>query len=216
MERIYKARARRGMSQSELSRMCGVTPSAINHLEKGNTKSLSGDLLVRMSRALDVSAEWLTSGTGTMSNSEQEAVEPGPDFVAIPRVRLRIEAGCTGYEVQQVDGNGPPIYFRRDFLDARGWKQSNLLALKVSGSSMEPALHEGDMVIINTAINKPSDGDVFVANYERQPVVKRLKRDAGDWWLMSDNADQRRYAPKRCTDDVTLIGKVVYRQTEII
>jgi len=48
---ITAARERAGMNQSELARACGVSPGAINKLEAGDTKALSGDLLLRLSLA---------------------------------------------------------------------------------------------------------------------------------------------------------------------
>jgi phage repressor protein C with HTH and peptisase S24 domain len=81
---------------------------------------------------------------------------------------------------------------------------------------MEPALWDGDLVVINTADTSPHDGDAFAMNYEGELVIKRLRRDAGEWWATSDNADQRRFAPKRCTEDVKIIGRVVYKQSERI
>jgi hypothetical protein len=46
-------------------------------------------------------------------------------------------------------------------------------------------------------------------------VIKRLVRDAGRWWLSSDNADQRRFARKLCSDaGCLLIGELVFRQSE--
>ncbi len=52
------------------------------------------------------------------------------------------------------------------------------------------------MVIINTADKRPADGIVFAINYEGEPVVKRMARDIGEWWLTSDNPDQRKYHRK--------------------
>jgi phage repressor protein C with HTH and peptisase S24 domain len=63
---------------------------------------------------------------------------------------------------------------------------------------MEPGLYDGDTVVVNTEQVTPKDGVVFAVNYEGELVIKRLMRDAGQWWLRSDNADQRRYPRKTC------------------
>ncbi len=82
---------------------------------------------------------------------------------------------------------------------------------------MEPALYAGDVVVINTADREPKDGQVFAVNYEGEDVVKRMMRDTGEWWLHSDNADQRRYPRKMCRGNECLIlGKIVYKQSENI
>jgi transcriptional regulator with XRE-family HTH domain len=59
---ITRARLSAGLSKSELARAVGVDPSAIGHLESGRQHSLSGGLLVKMSRALGIPAENLSTG----------------------------------------------------------------------------------------------------------------------------------------------------------
>jgi len=71
-------------------------------------------------------------------------------------------------------------------------------------------------VVINTDDVRPVDGDVFAINYEGELVIKRMRRDAGQWFACSDNQDQRRYPPKVCHEDVQIIGRAVYRQGERI
>jgi phage repressor protein C with HTH and peptisase S24 domain len=82
---------------------------------------------------------------------------------------------------------------------------------------MEPNLYEGDQVIVNTSDTKMQDGAVFAFNYEGEAVIKRLVRDQGDWWLTSDNSDQRKYARKRCRNgECIIVGRVVRRETDRI
>ena len=48
-------------------------------------------------------------------------------------------------------------------------------------------------------------------------MVKRLTRDAGQWWLTSDNPDQRRYHRKLCKGaECLLIGRVVRKESDRI
>lgn len=57
-ERVREARIRRGFTQSELSRHAGMTPAAIWQIEKGERQP-SADTIIRLCRALGVSADWL-------------------------------------------------------------------------------------------------------------------------------------------------------------
>jgi phage repressor protein C with HTH and peptisase S24 domain len=139
--------------------------------------------------------------------------EPGPEFAPVARVLLKVSAGVTGFRVEHMEGNGPPVFFRVDWINARGYKAEKLMALKVSGESMEPGLWDGDLVVINSADTQPTDGEVFVANYEGEVVIKRLERNAGEWWLTSDNP---RFKPKKCDEHAELLGRVVYKQSERI
>lgn len=50
-DRITIVREAAGLSQSDLARACKVDPSAINKLESGDTKKISGELLLKIANA---------------------------------------------------------------------------------------------------------------------------------------------------------------------
>lgn len=202
-----------GRTKAGLARACGIKQPSVSDWMSGRTKKIEGANLLRAAGYLGVTPEWLATGRGVMAVTATEPTEPGDDFVAVSRVQLTLSAGVTGYEIQQIEGNGAPIFFRRDYLETRRWKPDRLFALKVSGDSMEPALFDGDLVVVNTADTTPADGEVFAINYEGQAVIKRLRRDAGVWWIDSDNP---RHKSKQCDEHAILIGRVCYRQTERI
>jgi len=143
------------------------------------------------------------------------ADEGDPGLVQIPKVKLRLSAGISGFEIEPESYDGSTTTIPTEWMQRRGFNRDQLLAIRVRGESMEPTLYEDDLVVINTADKKPIDGGVFAINYEGEPVVKRMERDAGDWWLKSDNPDQRKYSRKICRGDACLIiGRVVRREGE--
>lgn len=217
-DRVRQSRTMQKISQSELARRCRVDPSAINKLESGSTKTLSGELLLGISRELKVEALWLAEGKGPRrrSDSPLQLVTHGDDRLPIRRVRFRLSAGVSGYEIEYDSGESEPIFMARRWFDAHHYRPEMLLAIKVTGRSMEPSLYDGDLVLVNTEDTALKDGCVFAANYEGELVIKRLRRDAGEWFLVSDSPDKRYYADKRCSDGCGLIGRIVYRQTEHI
>lgn len=143
-------------------------------------------------------------------------LDNNPDYPAIPRVQFKLAAGASGFSIDYLEDEAAPIVFRKDWYDSRGYDPRRLYALRVSGHSMEPGLWDGDTVVINTADTKLTDGDVFALNYEGELVIKRMVRDEGTWWMVSDNPDQRRYPRKRCHDDTFVLGRVVHKQSEHI
>jgi phage repressor protein C with HTH and peptisase S24 domain len=137
------------------------------------------------------------------------------DIAEIRKVKIRLSAGIAGFSIDPETGDGNPIFFRQDWLDQKGYKAEKLLAVGVRGPSMEPSLFAGDIVVINVADAEPRDGDVYAVNYEGEYVIKRLTRNAGKWWLTSDNPDKRRFPDKECADDsCILVGRVIYKQSE--
>lgn len=137
--------------------------------------------------------------------------------LSIRKVKLRLSAGISGFSIENEIEDDQPITFKKSWFDKRGFIPEKLLALKVKGESMEPTLYDGDTVVINTMDTTPIDGDVFAINYEGEPVVKRLVRDLGQWWVTSDNPDQRRFSKKVCQDNsCIIIGKIVHKQSDRI
>lgn len=138
-----------------------------------------------------------------------------PSLVHIPKVKLRLSAGISGFEVDPERFDGSTTTVPADWIERKGFNRDNLIAIRVRGESMEPTLYEDDLVVINTADKKPEDGGIFAINYEGEPIVKRLSRDAGRWWLTSDNPDQRKFHRKVCDGDgCIVIGRIVRRESE--
>lgn len=156
--------------------------------------------------------------TGERLPSYTPAIEldANPDYPTVRRVRFKLSAGASGFGIEYLDHEGPPIVFQKNWFVSRQFNPAKLFATKVSNGSMETGLYDGDTVIVNTESITPKDGVVFAANFEGELVIKRLVRDAGQWWLSSDNPDQRRYPRKLCDDNVHLIGEVVHKQSERI
>lgn len=162
---------------------------------------------------------WLvaaTAGEDRPSYVTEIALEDNDEYPAIRRVAFKLSAGASGFGIEYLDDEGPPIAFQRSWFVSRGYKPDKLFATKIKNRSMEPGLFEDDTVVVNTAATALKDGKVFALNYEGELVVKRLVRDAGQWWLQSDNPDKTRYPRKACHDNVLVVGEIVHKQSERI
>lgn len=229
--RLRQAREAKGLSKSDFAKAVKISPPTATDWEKssadGGIKEISGVRLAKACEVLGVDSAWLLHGKGAgpaaaPSPDRIEEIkqvrslgEDDPAFVHIPKVRLLVSAGVSGFgvEPEPYDGSTAPV--PADWLRRRQLKPDRLIAIRVRGQSMEPTFHEGDTVIINQDDAKPVDGAVFVINYEGEDVIKRLARDAGDWWLMSDNPNQQRYHRKLCKGEACLIlGRVVRSERE--
>lgn len=164
--------------------------------------------------AQEVSA--LIAGEKPSSESTPIDLDDNPDYPAIRRVRFKLSAGISGFAVEYLNDDDAPIVFRRQWFESNGYNPKKLFAVRVANGSMETGLHHGDTVVVNTEQTEPKDGIVFAVNYEGEQVIKRLVRDAGQWWLVSDNPNQAAYPRKVCGEGVFLIGEVVHKQSERI
>ena len=188
----------------------------------GKPKAMGDDVARKIEIALGEPEGWMDvahdlpeSILGTLS--EAINLENNPDYPAIKKVSIRLSAGISGFAIDHIYDDSTPIVFKHNWYTSRGYKPENLFALIVSGQSMESGLGDGDTIVINTADTTPKDGEAFAVNYEGELVVKRLIRNSGEWWLNSDNPDQRRYPPKVCNgDSCIIIGRVIHKQSERI
>ena len=194
--------------------------SVISKIERGIIQKTSG--MVSLAKALDCSPSWLETGVDAWGEIDGQAkklkpieLENNPDYPAIRRVKLKANAGVSGYSVDyDEDDDGPPIVFRADWFKLKGFTPAKLIAVRVIGNSMRPKYSEGDVVVVNRENITPKDGLVYAVMYEGEFAIKRMIRDSGEWWLSSDNPDQRRYPRKACNEHTTVVGKVVYHQTD--
>lgn len=213
----------KGLTQAGLARACGISRASVNAWVNGKTDSIDGKYLTTAAAYLGVSAHWLSTGEGPMipgsgatAHTQVVHLDDNPQYPAIRRVKFKLSAGASGFGVDYLDEQDAPIVFRREWFDRNGYRPEKLFAVRVANGSMEPGLWHGDTVVVNTDQTEPRDGAVFAVNYEGELVIKRLVRDGGQWWLCSDNPDQRRYPRKVCDEHAYLIGEIVHKQSEKI
>jgi phage repressor protein C with HTH and peptisase S24 domain len=138
-----------------------------------------------------------------------------PSLTRIPKVKLRLSAGISGFEVEPERFDGSTTTVPTSWMERNNFSRDKLIAISVKGESMEPTLYDGDQVVINTADTRPVDGGVYAINFEGEPVIKRLTRDAGQWWLTSDHNDQRKFYRRVCHGgECIVVGRVVRRESE--
>lgn len=231
-ERLAWARNRKQLSQHQLAKLAGVSQSTIGNLEAGIRNSARK--ITSIALALEVDAAWLAEGVGAFEMqdaspfSEQTHIPSGArpvkefqrgdsDFVEIQKVRLKLSAGISGFAVEPLIENGAPIVFQKEWLERHGYFAENLIALKIRGESMRPKLDDGDLVVINTADRTPKDNHVYAVNFDGEDLIKRLRRENREWWLVSDNPDQKSYPKQICKGaSCILIGQVIYMQSRAI
>jgi phage repressor protein C with HTH and peptisase S24 domain len=213
--------------QTGLVKASGASKSVVNQWVTGKIKSMDIRYALNIERELGFSHIWLMTGEGDPRQAPlrgvrnalpvRAAANDDADFVEIQMVKLRLSAGITGFQTEPERRDGGTLGLRRSWIERHHLNAEHLIAILVKGESMEPSLYEDDIVIVNTLDTKPVDGAVYAFNYEGEAVVKRLARDAGQWWLTSDNPDQRRYHRKLCKGaECLVIGRVVRKESDRI
>lgn len=209
-----------GKTQGWLAERAGVSNNAVSKWIKTGKISRENAIVVAVHLKITVSDLLIdfqpTNSVTTRAFGGSFDGTPS-EFVHIPMVKLRLSAGVTGFQTEPESRDGSTFSMRRHWIDQSALKPDNLVAIVVKGESMEPGMYDGDVVVIDTGDKRPVDGVVFAVNYEGEAVIKRFARDAGDWWLTSDNPDQRKFHRKVCRGDACIIvGRVVLKESKRI
>jgi phage repressor protein C with HTH and peptisase S24 domain len=220
-KRLTLAREAKDIKKSAFAKLIGVSPPTVTDWENGNTKMIEGSNLMKVCSALGVTPEWLLHGAesitdlipGAMRVVVSDEAESNEFEYKIPMVQLRLQAGVTGFQTEPDRRDGGTMGISKNWADRKEYNPARLIAIRVKGESMEPTLYEGDTVVINLDAKSPVDNGIFAVNYDGEAVVKRMSRDMGQWWLMSDNADQRKFYRRACKEtECIIIGRVVRRE----
>lgn len=138
---------------------------------------------------------------------------PEGEFVMIPRLDVHLSAG-NGHEQVAIDlVKENPQAFRTEWIRLMKLKPAKLAAMRASGDSMEPTIHDGDSLLVDTAQTNVQDGKVYALWYDGGERVKRLFRlPGGGMRIVSDNRD---YPSIEVGPDypehVRIIGRIVHR-----
>ena len=214
-DRIKKARAHAGLTQGQLADAVGVKQASISDLETG--KSQSSSYSASIAKICGVDALWLEKGRGEMlvtASTETGALySPKESDYALIRQYSAVGECGGGYLNDHVELS-EGLAFKRDWLARIGAKAENLAVIYASGSSMEPYIFDGDVVLFDTADTQPKHGQVYVVRRPDCSVsIKRLIQQlSGDWVIKSDNPDRSEEKVSAETiHELPFVGRVIWR-----
>lgn len=202
-ERLNAAMSSAGLSQAQLAEMVGISQPAIQKMSSGKTTGTRK--MVELANALKVRPEWLSSGVGVMRSPDAE--EPSnvretslkavaweniqkddDEFVAIPLLNVSLSAGCGSCDLEE--SSEFSLVFRRYYLKKMGVTENAAKLVRVIGQSMEPTLHDGDVVGVNTQDTTIRDGKTYAICQSDLLRVKTLIATPTSVIIRSINRDE--------------------------
>lgn len=186
----------------------GVNPQMIYNWKARGTTPL--DQCVRLRLEKGVSLDWLLLGLGEGEvDSDYQAGLKDRDYTEVPLYDVEASAGNGSFFDEEHISSY--LKFRKDWLTREGLHEKDLVAVRVSGDSMEGTLTDGDTVVIDCSKKKP-DG-VFAIRIGDALRIKRLQMMAdGSLRVSSDNA---MYQPEvihpENLNQVKIIGQCYWR-----
>ena len=201
-EYIKKKRMDQELSASELARNAGVTGEHILYIEKGERKTPSFEVVMKILRALHVDPMEFMLETGCLPVN----VEPA-SYKKLRLVPVISWVAASGWR-----GNGAPD----DPPEADEWtdtdvKGERVFALRVKGDCMEPEFTDGDIIIVNPHV-EVIPGDYVVAKKEEEAATfKQLQKIGKTLFLHPLNRKYPDIELKR-GGQYRIIGKVVRKE----
>lgn len=225
-ERLSAAMSSAGLSQAQLAEMVGISQPAIQKMTSG--KTTGSRKMVELSRALNVSPEWLSSGLGPMRSDVKESnVAPESEWgtveswdsktpirddeVEVPYLK-DIEFACGDGSYNEEDYNGFKLRFSKSTLRKIGASTDGhgILCFPARGNSMEPNIPDGTTVAINTEDKKIIDGKIYAISEDGWKRIKLLYRTGPDTVsVRSYNAEEHPPEDKTLSN-IEIIGRVFW------
>ena len=210
-----------------LAKATGVSPSAFRKWLKGVAEP-SRDRLVALAEAAGVNVSWLAQGEGAVPDvislagraGSPPLLEPGgglspAQFLLLPKRR---EAAAAGSGHPKANLPTEFLGFRHDWLRNTFGREPADLSLEIAvGESMEPDIHDGDLLLLDTTDQTFRTFGVYVVEVRGERLVKRVQRKFdGSLILISDNP---KYLPEAIDADlakeVKVVGRVIWRGGKI-
>jgi len=198
------------LSQSELARRVGISPTAINKLAVGT--AYGSKHLHVIARELGTTPAYLTGETddptaGALPAPTERDIAEHLDLVAITEIDQDYGMGGTltsDYVEERVH------HFPRTWIESITASPPALLTIsRGRGDSMDPTIRDRDMVIIDRSRRRLDEQDaIWALAVGEMGMIKRLRARGDRVVVKSDN--QLVGDEEVLGDEVTLVGRVVF------
>jgi len=200
-------RNRHGMDK--LVQACGKSAKQIRRYEAGAEPPFS---VVSALAALEgKKAAWLISHD-EQAEPEVKALQPDADtYALVPRLSVRAAAGAgaVNYQVDEIPDGA--LAFRHEWLRERGVDPRHAAIIEAWGDSMEPTIRDGDVLLVNTALDHVRTEGIYVIRFGEVLLVKRIAVGMDSVTLISDNpAIANETIPRDRLAELHIVGRVVW------
>jgi phage repressor protein C with HTH and peptisase S24 domain len=167
----------------EVAEFFGINQASVTNWRKRGT--IPVEQCIQMAARKGVTLDWLIMGEGGDSVRESGySYLADPEYTEVPLYDIEASAGHGSlFEHERIESH---LKFRNDWLARERLDKANLVAIRVTGDSMDGTLSDGDTVLIDRSRTKP-DG-VFAIRIGDGLRIKRLqKMTDGSLRVSSDN-----------------------------
>lgn len=194
--RLKEIRRQFGLSQLELAKRLRVSRSTIAMWETGGSNP-DNEALMRISSIFDVSVDYLLGREGQKNNAASNGSVKVPVLGDV-RAGLPMEAVENILDYEEIS---PDMAAHGDYF-----------ALRIRGDSMEPRIHEGDVVIVRRQPDVDSGDLAIVLVNGDSATIKRVRKLSDGIMLIPLNPSYEPiyYDVSTCASlPVQILGRVV-------
>lgn len=167
--RLKQLRKKNKMIQQQLADAIGVSKTSVIYWEK-DENTPKHESLMALAKVLKTTPEWLLTGKGDLSGTQDEQPNIVPVSPKMAPVLSWVQAG-TMTNVETVDMSQV-----EEWLPLPDDDCENCFYLKVQGLSNFPAFQEGDYILVNPSLqySEMNSGDIIVVRKFDDATFKKL------------------------------------------
>jgi phage repressor protein C with HTH and peptisase S24 domain len=211
-ERLKARRKVLHLSQKQLAEATVISSKTIQKYEYGDIPK--GPNLVRLSRALNCSIDWLLLGSNTgceSSDLDKASLQKGHvELTLVPKVLARLDSDGVNLEKSQ---NTECMYaFQHDWIKQKG-DPSQMVLMEVSGDYMSPEIRDGDTALVDRSQTEIYIGKIYAVSIGKEIMIRYVDRAPGKIILRSANNSWSHIEVDIHEDfgeQVSIIGRVVW------
>lgn len=215
--RIRNMRTQARLTIQDVSEKTGLHSNTIGRIERGDSEANIEQVLL-ISRALGVQPAKLMhySETSATDDHQNGMGTTDEDFALIDMIDVHVSAGGGA-----LNGNSEVIgkfAFKRSWLASKGLTPEQAKIVRARGDSMADRINDGDILLINTAVNSLGPDGVYVIEMDGMDYVKLIQRDfsTGGIQVISYNKDYKTQAlSAEQAAALRICGKVVWHAGEL-
>ena len=201
-DRLKRLRKEHGYTQESLAAVIGVERSSVGKYEGKSGVIPSNDVLARIADLFGVSIDYLLERENRNQISPANQTFP-PNILPVQRRKIPILGNVAAGEPIFADEEHEEYVIEDDANDCD-------FALRIAGDSMEPLLHDGDIVYVRQQ-DDVNDGEIGVVLIDDSATLKHIFHIPNGVQLVSENATK--YPPMVFTypdcDAIRRLGKAV-------
>ena len=208
--RIRQILEESGLSRPQFCAAIGVARSTLANYRAGK-RMPDAAFLVRVARRFGANPEWLLLGDLPVYRNgfTRQVPLPGGEVIQVPAVSPEAAEPFENFEALLRDAQAS-FCFNFGWLARQGAVES-MFVTTVAGDDMEPLLHSGDLLLVDSSRRSPRPGQLFVLALGGGLVARRIDACVDRLYLRSENpAYPRVEVPIAKADMLKVLGRVIW------